>query len=267
MKKAGIAVLLCVVAFSCKKENLPTENLPAGFLSRVLISGEPYQEFTYTSSGLIDEEKSWGMYTKYVYNSSSQLVKLDFYVDPSLYSSSTYVIVEAQKRKEWASPQNVPKSTTNTYTYSKDGQYVEVNLDRANGNKGYSKYNLNSSGQISKLIFYSENQQTGYIDYFYNTNNNLIRRKHYYTSTDGKSELSDETEYEFDNKKNPFSPFRKLLNLGRETNQNNITKETYTLYGELPMGTERIQTTVNNYEYNELSYPVEVNGETVYEYK
>ncbi len=71
MKKTGIAILICIAAFSCRKENLPIENIPTGFLSRVLISGEPYQEFTYTSSGLINEVKSWGMYTNYIYNSSN----------------------------------------------------------------------------------------------------------------------------------------------------------------------------------------------------
>ncbi len=78
--------------------------------------------------------------------------------------------------------------------------------------------------------------------------------------------MSNETEYEFDNKRNPYFPFKKLLNPGRETNLNNITKETYTLYGEIPKGIERVQITTHTYDYNELGYPIKVDGETVYEY-
>jgi hypothetical protein len=89
---------------------------------------------------------------------------------------------------------------------------------------------------------------------------------HYFISDDGKSKLSNETAYEFDDKKNPYFPFNKLIFPGRNTNRNNITKETYTLYGEIPKGIEPIQITTYSYEYNELGYPVKVDGETVYEY-
>lgn len=268
MKKVWIVILISMFFTSCKKSDEPiVEKNSSGLLSRVLISGKPYQEYTYTNSGLIYEEKSWWTYTKYTYNSENQLVKQDCYVDPALYSSSTQVIAEAQKRKEWASPKNVPKSVTNTYSYPKTGQFIDRFVDRANGTNDNVKYELNEKGLVSKYIFYNEGKPAGYVDYLYDKLGNLIREKHYFISADGKSKLSNETEYEFDNQKNPYFPFNKLVWPGRNTNRNNITKATYTLYGETPSVIEWLDITTHTYEYNDLGYPVKADSETVYEYE
>ncbi len=262
-----IAILISIIFLSCEKGNDQiVERNKTGLLSKVLISGTAYMEYTYTSSGLIQEEKSWGSYTKHSYNASNQLEKSESYVDPSIYSSSTYVIAEASKRKEWVNPQNTAKEVTNIYSYNKSGQLIELNYERANGYRGYSKYELNEKGLVSKVIFYNEEKPAGYIDYFYDKQGNLIRRKHYFTSLEGKNELSNETEYEYDNKNNPYSPFRKIASPGRATNANNITRETYTLYGEIPSFVDRVQVTTHKYEYNKLGYPVKVDNETTYEY-
>jgi hypothetical protein len=128
------------------------------------------------------------------------------------------------------------------------------------------KYELNKKGLISKEIIYYEGKLSGYVDYLYDESGNLISEKHYYTSSDGKSELSHQTEYEYDRHKNPFFPFSKLSYPGRATNRNNVTKETYALYGELPSDIEPIQITTHTYEYNALGYPVKVDGQFTYEY-
>ena len=270
MKKICIAILLSILFFSCKKDDDPIVERNSnglGLLSRVLITGKPYMEYTYTSTGLIHEMKSWEMYYKYTYNSDNLLVKSESYVDPSIFSSSTYVIAEAQKRKEWASPKNVPWSVTNTYSYAKTGQYIERYVDRANGTQDYGKYELNAKGLVSKHIFYNEGKPSGYVDYLYDEVGNLIREKKYFILADGKTEIKTETEYEFDDKKNPYFPFNKLIFPGQNTNQNNITKATYTLYGETPLVIEWLDITTHNYEYNDLGYPVKVDTETVYEYE
>jgi hypothetical protein len=268
MKRVWIVILLSILFSSCKNDDdLILERNSNGLLSRVLISGEPYQEYTYTNSGLIYEEKSWGTYTQYTYNPENQLVKQDYYIDPALYSSSMQVIAEAQKRKEWANPKNVPKSVTNTYSYSKTGQFIERYIDRPNGTQDYGKYELNAKGLVSKNIFYNEGRIAGYVDYLYDEQSNLVREKHYFISADGSTILSNETIYEFDDKKNPYFPFNKLIFPSRNTNRNNITKSTYTLYGETPSVIEWLDITTHTYEYNELGYPVKVDSEMVYEYE
>lgn len=268
MKRVWIVILISMLFTSCKKSDEPiVDRNASGLLSRVLISGKPYQEYTYTNSGLIYEEKSWGTYTKYTYNSNNQLIKQDYYIDPALYSSSVQVIAEAQKRKEWANPKNVPKSVTNTYSYSKTGQFIERYIDRANGTQDYGKYELNTKGLVSKNIFYYEDKIAGYVDYLYDEQGNLILEKHYFISADGKTKLSNETEYEFDNQKNPYFPFSQLIWPGRNTNRNNITKASYTLYGETTSVIEWLDITTHTYEYNDSDYPVKVDSETVYEYE
>ena len=268
MKRIYLALLIGIIFLSCEKGNDQIiERNNTGLLSKVFISGTAYMEYTYTSSGLIQEEKSWGSYTKHSYNSSDLLVKSESYVDPSIFSSSSYVIAEASKRKEWANPQNTPLNVTNTYTYNKAGILIQRNIERANGTGDYVKYELNKKGMISKETYYYEDKLSGYVDYSYDDRGNLITRSHYFISTDGKSNLSNKTEYEYDNKLNPYFPFNKLLYPGRATNMNNITKETYTLYGELPLGIEWVQVTTHTYEYNAKGYPVKVDKETVYEYE
>lgn len=272
MKKVWIVILISIL-FSCENDQCENDqidpiinNNPTGLLSKILISGTPYQEFTYTDAGLIYEEKSWGTYTKYSYNHENQLIKQEYYIDPSLYSSSTQVIAEAQKRKEWANPKNVPRSVTNTYTYPSNGQVIDRYIDRQNGTGDYTKYELNNKGQVSKEIFYFEEKLSGYIENEYDERGNLTKRIHYFVSGDGKALLSNQTEYEYDNQKNPYFPFKKLIYPGRNTNRNNIVREIYTLYGDLPKGIEPVQIHTHSYEYNELGYPVKVDGETSYEY-
>lgn len=268
MKRIYLALLIGIIFLSCEKSNDQIiERNNTGLLSKVLISGKPFQEYTYTSSGLIQEEKSWGSYTKHTYNASDLLVKSESYDDPSIFSSSSQVIAEASKRKEWANPQNIPLQVTNTYTYTKAGVLNQRNVERANGTQCIVKYELNKKGLISKETYYYEDKLSGYVDYSYDDRGNLTTRSHYFISTDGKSNLSNKTEYEYDNKLNPYFPFNKLLYPGRATNMNNITKETYTLYGELPLGIERVQVTTHTYEYNAKGFPVKVDKDTVYEYE
>jgi len=54
---------------------------------------------------------------------------------------------------------------------------------------------------------------------------------------------------------------------GKYTNQNNITKETYTIHFEVDPWSENIHVAENSYEYNEQGYPVKVNGNVTYVYK
>jgi len=51
------------------------------------------------------------------------------------------------------------------------------------------------------------------------------------------------------------------------TNQNNITKETYTIHFEVDPWTEKVQITENSYDYNDKGYPSRVNRTVEYVYK
>ena len=79
----------------------------------------------------------------------------------------------------------------------------------------------------------------------------------------GKSILFVTREYEFDNKFNPYRSFKSLMIPGKNTNYNNIKKETYTLH---VMDNQK-QVNEFVYEYNGKGYPVRVNKTTEYLYK
>jgi len=107
---------------------------------------------------------------------------------------------------------------------------------------------------------------SGYINYYYDDKGNVIKTDKYLVPADGSAELTTTTEYEFDDMKNPFQAFSKLLTPGVNTNANNITKETYTIHFEVDAFIEKVQVTENSYQYNRRGYPVRVNGETEYIY-
>ena len=86
-------------------------------------------------------------------------------------------------------------------------------------------------------------------------------------SSAGIAELMTTTEYEYDNMHNPYQSFKRLLTPGIYTNPNNITKETYTIYFDIDPSIEKVQITENSYDYNDMGYPIKVNGDTEYVYK
>jgi len=47
---------------------------------------------------------------------------------------------------------------------------------------------------------------------------------------------------------------------GQNTNQNNILKETYTIYFEVDPSIDKVQISQTSYTYNDKGYPVKKNG-------
>src|SRR5690606_13450799 len=103
--------------------------------------------------------------------------------------------------------------------------------------------------------------------YQYDEYGNVIRQTKYLVSSSGIAELTTTTDYEYDNKHNPYQSFNRLMTPGIYTNPNNITKETYTIHFEVDPSIEKVQITERTYEYNANGYPIKVNGETEYLYK
>lgn len=261
------ALLLLIGIVSCKQETDPIVDNNNPILFRVLISGEVFMEYTGTSSGLIYEEKSKFFYTKHTYNSVGLIEKSESYVDPGIVSSNSTVFQASEKRTEWVNQENTPKDVTNTYQYNSKGQLIQLSTERKTGYQSYSKYEYNGNGQISKTTYYNEDKPSGFITYSYDANGNMNTKKHYYILSDGTASLATETEYEFDNQKNPYYSFRSLQRPGKETNPNNITKETYKLYFDVPGGTDKVQITKYSYKYNNQNNPIQINDDMTIEYE
>ena len=268
MKKILLLFIISVAFLSCEKEqHLVTWSNDVPLLTRVMFDDESYNEYTYTDASQISEEKSRFFYTKHTYDNENRLVKSEFYMDPAMFSSSSVIIAEAMKRKEWVNAGNTSKSLTKTYEYKDNGQLNRINFIRpAVNDSEYSRYTWENN-RISKQSMYRKGLLSGYIDFLYDDRGNLIKETKYLVLSSGIAELSNTSEYEYDYMGNPFRSFKGLAIPGKYTNPNNITKVTYTLHFEVNQWTQKVQITTYSYKYNTDGYPVKVNGEVEYVYQ
>jgi len=268
MKKIALMFVFSVMFFSCEKDKqLIIENTDIPLISKVLIGGEIYMEYSYNSANLVTEEKSKFHYTRHIYNDRNQLITSDFYWDISMASSDSRVIEAAMNRKEWVNPDNTPKSISHALEYNSKSQLIRKSYIRPSVHITDSEEFLYENDRIVRATGYYNNSISGYTDDLYDDNGNIIKQTKYFVSSAAIAELSTTTEYEYDNMHNPYQSFKRLITPGVYTNQNNITRETCTIQFEVDPSTEKVQITENSYEYNDRGYPLKVNGLTEYVYK
>ena len=140
LKIYGLLILLAGLSYSCETESLFEHQGDGTLLTKVLIGGEVYSEYTYNSVGLVLEEKSKYHYSKHNYNAMNRLIQSDHYWDESIVSSSSYVLEEAEKREEWVNPTNTEKDTYSTFKYNGDGRLEKITTYRLNSD--YTSYSL-----------------------------------------------------------------------------------------------------------------------------
>jgi hypothetical protein len=268
MRKIALIITISLVFFSCEKEKqLIIENTDIPLITKVLMDGEVYMEYSYNSANLVTEEKSKFHYSRHTYNDMNQLVKSDIYWDMSIASSSSSVLEAAMNRKEWVSPDNTPKSISHSLEYNSESRLIRKSYIRPSSVTPEYQEFLYENDRIVRITGYYNNSISGYTDYIYDDNGNITKQTKYFVSPAGIAELTTTTEYEYDNMHNPYQSFKRLTTPGVFTNPNNITKETYTLNFEVDPSIEKVQIRENSYEYNDKGYPVKVNGLTEYVYK
>jgi hypothetical protein len=247
--------------FSCEDyfDGPPREMGNGTLLKEALINGETHYKYTYNEAGFVLEEKTKFHYSKYTYNSLNKIIQSDHYWDERLASSSSYVLDELAKVTQWISPENAEKDSYHIYQYGRDGHLKKISSYRLNN--GYSDvtvYSFNKKGRISRSTYFHNNKEAGFRNYFYDSRGNLIKEQHYCILNDGTEQLQTTTEYTLDNKINPYYSFRKLLKPGRNTNPNNIIKQTYRLHMEVDDFIDKVQVTEYDYKYNSSGYPTQM---------
>ena len=259
MKKLAFAFFFSLIFFSCEKDKqLIIENTDIPLISKVLIDGETYLEYSYNEANLVTEEKSKFHYAKHTYNDINQLITSDFYWDISMASSDSRVIEAAMNRKEWVSPENTPKSISHKFEYNSKQQLIRISYIRPSVNiSDFMEFQYDND-RIIRVTGYYNNSISGYTDYLYDDYGNIIKQTKYFVSSAGIAELSTTTEYEYDNMHNPYQSFKRLITPGIYTNPNNITKETLTINFDVDPSTEKVQITENSFEYNDMGYPYNV---------
>ena len=268
MKKLAFAFFFSLIFFSCEKDKqLIIENTDIPLISKVLIGGEIYMEYSYNDANLVIEEKNKFHYAKHTYNDINQLITSDFYWDMRIASSNSSVLEAAMNRKEWVNPDNTPKSISHVLEYNSMKHIIRKSFIRPSENNSDFMEFQYENDRIVRTTGYNNNSISGYTDYLYDNNGNIIKETKCRMSSTGIAELSTTTEYEYDNMHNPYQSFKRLITPGVYTNPNNITKETYTLNFDVDPSIEKVQITEYTYEYNAIGYPIKVNGETEYVYK
>jgi hypothetical protein len=95
MKKFALLFFLSLILSSCEKDkHLIIENTDIPLISKVLIGGEIYMEYTYSDANLVTEEKSKFHYAKHTYNDMNQLIISDF--GTSLWQAVIAVLLKPQ---------------------------------------------------------------------------------------------------------------------------------------------------------------------------
>jgi hypothetical protein len=268
MRKIALMLIFSLLLFSCEKDKqIIVENTDIQLISKVLSGSVTNMEYSYNVANLVTEEKSKFTYIRHSYNDKNLLTSSEFYMDPAMFSSSSAVLETAMNRKEWVNPVNTAKSLTKTFQYNDKEQLIRVTFSRPSvSNSEYSEYTYEND-RISRQTMYWQNELSHYIDYLYDEKGNLIKETKYRALSTAAAELLTTTEYEFDNMQNPFLSFKRLMTPGKFTNPNNILKVTYTLHFEVDKSVQKVSVVSNSYEYNDMGYPVKVNGEAEYVYK
>ncbi len=231
-------------------------------LSGVISDSLTVYEFSYNNVNLISEEKSKLRYVKYNYNEKGELTSVDYYNDPALFSSSLEVIEASRKREEWTNPDNTEKSFSTFYEYNASGQLI-----KSTNYLGYVIYGYDKNNRIGRQTYYHDDIISNYIDFKYDKKGNLIKRNTFQVSEAGGTQLTNKTQFEFDNKHNPYKALNNLMIPGKYTNPNNIVKTTSSNYYLIENMEDDINTIEASFEYNKYGYPITVDGKIKYIYE
>jgi YD repeat-containing protein len=262
------------IFFSCKKEQIGntnntgingSSNIP--LLSKVLVDKQSTYEYTYNDSNLISQEKSKFNLAIYTYNDKSQLVTTDYYANANVLSSDPTIYQAALNSTAWVTSTSGVNGGTMSYEYNSTGQLTKTTYSTPlSATSESSEFTYDANNRVSRQTMYWGTTVTGYIDYTYDGQGNLVQDMLYNMPSPGVTELFTTTQYEFDSKLNPYKGINKSMLPGINTNPNNIVKETYTIHVSSDLGSDNVQTTATTYTYNTAGYPVSKNGNTSYVY-
>ena len=269
VKIITLIVLLVSVALSCKKEDVMIPDMVrVPLIKGVRAADQPQFEYVYNSLRLVREERSKYSYSNYNYNKQNLLETTDYYINQALLRPDNSLQESALNQQGLLNLVNTELGGTIRFEYNASGQLVKaVTIRPSEGTTEYSEYRYDATGRIGREILYWANNVLGYIDFLYDDRGNVVSEALYSISSSGIAELNTTTQYEFDNKQNPFRSIQRLLEPGINTNPNNITKEIYTIHQSKDVIKDIVQVTSISYVYNSQGFPVRKNGTVEYIYE
>lgn len=266
----SFCLIVVMALFACKKEDLSqtgnpgNPNVPA--LSKILVDGKSVYEYVYNDSGLMRQEMSKYDFTIHHYNTKGQLASSEIFGNDDVLSSDVTVSDAAVNQTILVTHESGKKAQNINYEYNSDGQLIRTVSTRPSLTcTEYSECTYADNKMLKQTMFF-ENVETGHIEYAYDSKGNLTSEMLYGILSDGTSGLITSTKFSFDANPNPCREANKSMIPGINSNANNITKETYTIYLPVDEGSNIVEVTENSYKYNTLGYPVSRNGNVTYVY-
>ncbi len=257
MKKSLVFLILPVLFLSCRKNSFdPLPSSEGDKLVSVYYGDEKFYEYQYDAQGRLAIERSKFHYHEFQYHTPFKTVSKKIYLDMGMASSDYRISNKSFNRTEWVNPANTPLYGIQTLNYDKNDRLVRSS---ALSNR-HSEYEYDSEGRISAVKTYNKDVLSMSRQYLYDASGNLIRDDQYSISADGSKVLSSTTEYEYDQKKNPYR-YQAPDNIpGSGTNPNNVTRKKYKAYSGYG------EDVTYNYAYNGAGYPVSRNDGMRYVY-
>jgi len=250
--------IIFLLVYSCEKENRHPDYQRSDLIRQIGNSEADMQVFTYYNTGSIYEYLTRFSYTKYYYDSHNRLVKSE--IARSLNPLSC-AIIPGTGFEDGEDPRKAKPGEFTEYDYNVEGKLAEkhsyIVYDDVPQHLGYEVYRYEGDRVVRKDTYNPQDQLSAYFTYQYDSNGNATEESYFLAQQDGEGVLYYRILAEFDNMHNPLSVFAVEGTPGPHTNANNIVRLTnIDYYGDTPYS----HTTEYEYEYNNLGYPVLVNG-------
>lgn len=240
-------LFLFLLITSCTKN----DNLPSGFLHKIIKNGHITEEFSYNKNNLISEINSSSVYRKFTYDLNLNLIKEELSIKRDF--SDGYKFID---------PQKIGISAFVEYEYDITGKLTRKLEYLLNGNDFHlytiNTFEYNNEGLISKELFqFGENPTSRTKTFLYDSNGNVIEEEEWIVGP-----KHTKTTFEYDSFLNPYIILKQTGSPGTNTNKNNIVKiKTFDFNPSLGMDSTRLLQI--SYEYNiETGYPTKkIRGE------
>lgn len=260
MKRIYPLAFLILIFLSCEKvkNDVDKDYQSSTLIRQIGETEDQMQIFTYHNNGKIYEYLQRFGYNKYIYNDQNQLIKIEIAQSINPLSCA---IIPGTTFTDGDDPRKAPVGRYVEFEYTSDNKIKRrLNYHILDGSAellNYEEFEYENN-RVKRISFFNiKNELTYYRIFEYDNNENVLSVENYYYSDVSNVTLESRQVYEYDNKHNPFQVFKVEGTPGRNTNNNNITKETYSYYYE---NEETLNITNFQYEYNELEYPILVNN-------
>lgn len=267
MRKACLLAIavLALVLISCEKKQ--SETVYEDFQSSTLLrqvgeTEEDMQILTYYNTGKIFEHLGRFSYRKFIYNSNQKLEKIEIALSNNPLSCA---IIPGATFEDGGDPRKAEVGQFIELSYTSDGKIARKDHYYYHEDipilMVYEIPEYDGNNIVASRIYNPQDQLTQYRTFQYDAKGNVSIEEYYYVAGQNEIIPQNRIEYEYDNKKNPFSVFAVEGSPGQSSNPNNIKKETITNFYE-DVDEEYVYTVVNTYEYNDKNYPIKVNDIT-----